>query len=184
MYPDEQLMIKVRDGQLNQMSGLFDRYHVQIYNFFRKMQLDKGLSEDLTQNVFERAMKYKHSYRDDYNFKSWIYRIACNVKNDHFRGVKRDRKAENYIHDRMIASEAHVEQAKHHDKYEHLNMAMQHLDVEQRQLIWLTKYENMKYAEVAELLGYTESNVKIKIFRAMKSLKDIYFKVVENEQRN
>jgi RNA polymerase sigma-70 factor (ECF subfamily) len=183
MYPDEQLMIKVKNGHLSEMSGLFDRYHVKIYNFFRKMQLDKGLSEDLTQNVFERALKYRQTFKDDYVFRSWIYRIASNVKNDHFRALKKSRSTENELKRNAFEMQTYTIDNHPSDRNEYLNQALKLLTPDQRELIWLTKYENMKYSEVGDLLGYSEANIKIRIHRAIKSLKTQYFKVEQNELR-
>lgn len=175
-------MIKVKNGHIEEMSDLFERYHVRIYNYFRKMQLDKGLSEDLTQNVFERALKYRHTFRDDYVFRSWLYKIASNVKNDHFRGLKKIKATEQEL--LLQAADASYTIDNHSsDRNEYLKKALNLLDEEQKELIWLTKYENMKYAEVGNIMGFSEANVKVKIHRALKSLKNHYFKVEKNELR-
>jgi RNA polymerase sigma-70 factor (ECF subfamily) len=179
MSPDEQLMIMVKNGHIDKMSGLFERYHIPIYNYFRKMLLDKGLSEDLTQTVFERALKYRHTFQDAYVFRPWLYRIACNVRNDHFRGLKKEREKEEYLKKTGFPISYTIENHLS-DRQEYLKIALKKLDPDQRELIYLTKYENMKYAEVGALLGYSESNIKIKIFRAMKSLKNHYFKIEKN----
>jgi RNA polymerase sigma-70 factor (ECF subfamily) len=182
MSPDEQLMIQVKNGHIDKMSGLFERYHIAIYNYFRKMQLDKGLSEDLTQTVFERALKYRHTFQNEYVFRPWLYRIASNVRNDHFRGLKKEREKEEHIKKSLLSNSYTIDDHSS-DRKEYLKLALKKLDPDQRELIYLTKYENMKYAEVGALLGYSESNVKVKIFRAMKSLKNHYFKIDKNATR-
>jgi RNA polymerase sigma-70 factor (ECF subfamily) len=176
MHPDEKLMTEVRGGNLNKMSILFERYHVRLYNYFTKLTRDRALSEDLTQTVFERAIKYRNSYKDSYPFKAWIYRIASNVRYDHYRSQKLK-----VVYDdgyQEPGGRMDIDPGNDHgdERIDKLYKAMQKLNDEQKKMIWLTKYEGMKYSEAAGILGCTESALKVKIHRAMKSLKSNYFK--------
>src|ERR1700754_5170091 len=92
---DEQIMEAVRNGDLQQASLLFDRYHKRIFNFLARMAMDRELAEDLTQNVFLRLIKYRTSYREGARFQSWIYQVARNVFSDHYQTHKK--KAGSYI---------------------------------------------------------------------------------------
>ena len=57
-------MEAVKNGELQQASVLFARYHKRIFNFLRQYLNDTMLAEDLTQNVFLRLIKYRSSYRE------------------------------------------------------------------------------------------------------------------------
>ena len=59
--PDEIIMKRVKDGNLAEMSVLFERYHLRLYNFFLKLTRNRDISHDLTQNLFYRMIKYKNS---------------------------------------------------------------------------------------------------------------------------
>ena len=48
-------MLLVKEGQLSELTELFERYHVPLYNFFLRLTLDEALSEDLTQDLFYRV---------------------------------------------------------------------------------------------------------------------------------
>lgn len=177
MHPDEQLMMKVKSGNLDSMSELFQRYQRKIFNYFLRNVYDRELSEDLTQNVFERALKYRNSYKDSFPFKAWIYKIANNVKYDHYRKKKvpiANIETLDSIQSYTMNPESQMEENEQVTK---LKSAMKKLSEEQRSIIWLTKYEQMKYAQVAEIIGCTETAMKTKIHRAMKSLKLIYFQM-------
>ncbi len=173
MLTDEKLMNDVRDGHLKEMSELWNRYHVRIYNYFRRTGLDKSQSEDLTQTAFERAIKYRNSYKDSYPFKAWIYRIASNVKIDYFK-----KNAKNNFsgleHVEAVSSDTADSHILSKEKYNHLYKAMATLTDEQKQVIYLSKYEEMKYVQIAEILGCSESALKVKVHRAMKSLKSAF----------
>mgnify|MGYP001792168515 CR=1 FL=1 len=60
---DETLMERVKHGELRRASELFERYNKPLYNFFARLTLDRDLSDDLTQNVFLRMLKYRKTYQ-------------------------------------------------------------------------------------------------------------------------
>lgn len=83
-------MLLVRDGQLSELTELFERYHVPLYNFFLRLTMDGALSEDLTQNLFYRVLRYRQSFEPaSGSFRSWVYRMARNVHVDHLRQEQR-----------------------------------------------------------------------------------------------
>jgi DNA-directed RNA polymerase specialized sigma24 family protein len=59
---DNELMLKVRDGDLGKLSFLFERYHRALFNFFLRSTGSRDLSEDLVQEVFLRILKYRHTF--------------------------------------------------------------------------------------------------------------------------
>ena len=79
---DEALMLKVKNGQLDVMKLLFERYHLLLYNFFFRMSMDEELSKDLVQNLFIRIIRYKKSFNPEYKFKTWMYQMARNQINN------------------------------------------------------------------------------------------------------
>ena len=85
---DEMIMEAVKNGNLQQASVLFERYHKRLFNFLARMTFDKEAAEDLTQNVFLRMLKYRNSYREGAKFQSWIYQMARNVFADYYQESK------------------------------------------------------------------------------------------------
>ena len=171
---DEQLMLAVKAGNLDRMSVLFERYHKRLYNFFYKVNYNQLLSEDLTQNVFEKIIRYRNSYSQHYAFKSWMFQIARNARIEHFKkyGSKR---TEDLDLSHLDLGEDTVSIAI--DKQEQmvfLKKAMTQLNEEQREILMLTRYQGMKYRAVGTLLGCSEGAVKVKVYRAIKQLRQIY----------
>ena len=72
---DEQIMNQVKAGELDNAAILFERYHVKMYNYFFRMNYNRDVSQDLTQNTFHRMLKYRKSFNNTMSFKNWIYRI-------------------------------------------------------------------------------------------------------------
>ena len=73
-------MRALADGELDAAAVLFRRYQVPLFNFFLRLGFAREMSEDLTQTVFERVIKYRESYREGMSFRTWVYQIARNVK--------------------------------------------------------------------------------------------------------
>ncbi|MCB0601064.1 MAG: RNA polymerase sigma factor [Saprospiraceae bacterium] len=171
---DEQIMMQVKEGGIRQLALLFERYQNPVYRYFLQTVQDQSLSEDLTQNVFERIIKYRNSFREESVFKSWIFSIARNVRYDHYRGLRitddlgsvSEDEADHSPEDLMV-------QIEDSNK---LHRALNHLDPEYREVLMLTRFEELKYKEVAVMLNCTEGTVKSKVHRAIQKLKHLYLK--------
>ncbi len=174
---DEQIMEAVKTGDLQQASLLFDRYHKRLFNFLARMAMDRELAEDLTQNVFLRMIKYRNSYREGAKFQSWIYQVARNVFSDHYQTIK-NRKSDfidvEKIGERMAESDE-TSMMDEQERLLHRSMAL--LSEEQRELLVLTRYQHMKYEEVATIMDTTVANIKVKVHRAIAKLREHYFEL-------
>ena len=171
---DESLMLSVAEGDTEKLGLLFNRYHAKIYDYFLRMTRDEFLSGDLMQTVFEKALKGKHTYRIEYRFVGWIFRIAKNVLMDHYRNIKRT-----YEIDDQVLGEQKEDPDNTWEKAE-VEIALDQMDDMYREVLILTRYEELKYKEVAEIIGVSETGVKTRVRRAMMQLKDNYLKVVNH----
>ncbi len=174
---DEILMLKVKNGDLTGMSQLFERYHLALYNYFLRMGLKGDSSQDLTQNLFYRMIKYRSSYKEGNCVKSWIYRIARNLFNDYSNEQQKNRSmftlVDNYTTDIPEDSTGFEE-----EDYSRLDKALQALSDEQRELIVLSRYQRLKYNEISVIVNQSVPAIKVGVFRAIKKLRGIYFKQV------
>ena len=170
---EEKLMIKLKEGDLQAAGQLFELYNKRLYNYFLKMTFDREVSADLTQNVFLRMLKYRVSFRGDKPFKSWIFQIARNAMNDHFR---KEKKYSDYVDIDSVAESVGDDESKE-GQYQTLYRSMAKLDPETRELLVMSKFRKMKYEEIGDVLDLTVSNVKIKVHRAIKKLRDHYYEL-------
>lgn len=174
---DEMIMEAVKNGDLQQASVLFERYHKRIYNFLARMTMSKVLAEDLTQNVFLRMIKYRNSYRTGNKFHSWIYQIARNVFSDHYQ-MHKNRFTGFVDVEKVGDSIADQSESIEQDERERiLHRSLALLNEEQRELLVLTRFQHLKYEEVAVIMDTTVANIKVKVHRAIQKLREHYFQL-------
>jgi RNA polymerase sigma-70 factor (ECF subfamily) len=174
---DEVIMEAVKSGNLQQATLLFERYNRRIFNFLARMTMDRALAEDLSQNVFLRMIKYRNSYREGARFQSWIYQIARNVFSDHYQAHKN--KYSDFVDVDNIKDNMpdHEETETQDEKEVLLHRSMARLSNDQREVLVLTRFQQMKYEEVAALMDTTVANIKVKVHRAIIKLREYYFEM-------
>lgn len=174
-FSDNALMLKVKDGHLDTLGLLFERYKKPLFGFFYGMNKDPELSEDLVQNVFFRILKYRYLFRGEGDFKTWMFHIARNVNHDHYRKNKLG-KAESVEswENRLGHDDAYSVQLQQDEEAKMLTLALDRLPADKREIILLSKYQEKKYKEIGEILGCSEGAVKVKVFRALQELKVVY----------
>ena len=177
MLTDEQIMLDISRGNIEKTAVILERYHKLLFNYYNKTTFDSSLSKDLVQTVFEKLIKYRSSFREDNSFKSWIFKIANNVLHDHYRKEK-THKNRNEIYSNAEDDYYNPESGMQKSQSEiQLHKALNNLPPDQREIIWMTRFEKMKYAEVASIMECTESAIKVKVHRAIKRLKIEYLQL-------
>ncbi len=171
-------MLKVKAGNLDLMGLLFERYHRPLFGFLYHTTGQVAHSEDLVQTVFYRMLKYRHTFSGDGEFRTWMFHLARNVVNDAF---KKNQKT-SYQPDMapLLDNEAQAPEAEAkmevEEQNKELHRALQLLSNEHREVLILSRFQELSYIEIAEILKTTEGNIKVKVHRAMKELKEIYLK--------
>jgi RNA polymerase sigma-70 factor (ECF subfamily) len=168
-------MGNVKGGELSALSELFERYHVALFNFFLKLTADRQKSEDLTQNLFYRIIRYRESFDPKKgSFKSWIYQMARNIHLDY---CKQEKRIADIVKDSFhTPEEVEMKQDGYAEKdYQQLQLALAKLGPVDRELILLSRFEGLKYGEISKIKNMTVGSIKVQIHRAIRELKQIYF---------
>ena len=169
-------MLKVKAGDTGKLSLLYERHKGKLFGFFYRLTSDGPLSEDLVQNVFYRLLKYRHTYAGKGQFLTWLYHMARNVNIDNYRKTKRM----NYQED-MQEWEGHLKDEKGPDhemsknqEVELLNIALNKMTHDKREILVLSKFQELKYEEIGNILDLSVAAVKVRVHRAMNELKTVY----------
>jgi RNA polymerase sigma factor (sigma-70 family) len=181
LLADNAVMLKVKEGDIGKLGLLFERYKKPLFGFFYGMCKDSELSEDLVQNVFFRILKYRNLFRGEGDFKTWMFHIARNVNHDHFRKNKwRLKQSLEDLEENLGSDENRSTRYQQEDELYILSIAMDKLPEEKREVLLLSKFHEKKYKEIGDILGCSEGAVKVKVFRAMQELKEIYQQLEKN----
>ena len=171
---DEDVMSKVRDGNVQMLAILFERHHVKLYNFFLRITGNKGISEDLTQDVFFRILKYRASFRGESKFTTWMYRIGRNVHIDHLRKQKQEMSLEETWAEEPSPEPQPEQRTEAEQEAVFLHKALAQLPPAKREILVLSRFQGMKYNDIAGVLECSLSSVKTQVHRAIKDLREIY----------
>jgi RNA polymerase sigma factor (sigma-70 family) len=176
---DNALMLKVKSGDIDRMGMLFERYHRKLFGFLYHMTGQADLSEDMVQNVFYRMLKYRHTFTGEGEFRTWMYHLARNVLADQVKKEKRHPRLSDYdnLAERVGGGPQADERLHKEQEIALLQYALDQLSAEKREILVLSRYQELKYEEIARLLNTTEGAVKVRVHRAMQELKNIYLKI-------
>ena len=181
MPDDHELMMAVRDGDLDQLGPLFEKHHRHLYHFFLKQTGSSQTSEDLVQDVFYRMLRYRHTYRADGKFTTWMFSIAHNAKIDHYRKSKH-KKHEMEIQETHASRDPNPEEASvRRDEQAVLMEALAALPDEKREVLLLSRFQDMQYEEIAEIMGCKVGTIKARVHWALKDLSHEYHKRVGSD---
>jgi len=171
---DHQMMLAVRDGDLDKLGYLFEKHHLRLYNFYLRQLGNAQLSEDMVQEVFLRMLKYRHTYRGEGKFTTWMYSIAHNVRSDHFRRAKNRQDFTEEVDGLVSKLPTPEELSEKSSRYDVLYRALGSLSDEKREVLVMSRFQNLKYEEISEALGCPVNTVKARVFRAMKDLRTYF----------
>ncbi|MCX6024675.1 MAG: sigma-70 family RNA polymerase sigma factor [Chloroflexi bacterium] len=136
------------------------------YTFFRVG--DRSLAEDLTESVFLRAWEARRGFHIGTSpFIGWLYRIAHNVVVDHYRTSRPGAELE----DRLPSQENVAERMEELEQRRQLATALRSLDPTSQQVISLRFAAELDHAQVARLMGRSESAVRVIQYRALRKLR-------------
>jgi RNA polymerase sigma factor (sigma-70 family) len=166
---DEELMLQVREGIGEMLGVLFDRYQQPLFRFFVRLTGDRSLSEDLVQEVFYRILRYRHTYKPGSAFRAWMYQVARNARQDGLHRQRGETPLEESLQPAIVPRDSVA------DEQESLLLrrALLALPEEKREVLLLSRFQELSYEEIGKLLGCDVGAVKVRVFRALQSLKEI-----------
>lgn len=174
-HSDNQLMLQVREGKLEQLGILFDRHQKALYNFFLRLTNNRNSSEDLVQEVFLRMLKYRHTYRGDGKFTNWMFHISRNAHVDFFKKHQREEFISDDEQEIMSQDSTPGDSVEHNQEVRLLRTALAQLPNEKKEVLILSRYHDMKYEDIAAIQGCQVGTIKARVHRAIQELRDIYF---------
>jgi RNA polymerase sigma factor (sigma-70 family) len=178
---DDALMAEVKNGRVERLAVLFERHHIMLFNFFLRLTGNRSTSEDLVQEVFVRILRYRATYRGEDKFLGWMYRIAHNAHIDHLRRHKETVALDDQFVETICPEPSLDDKVIQNQDVALLTKALARLPQEKQKVLVLSRFQNLKYREIADLLECPVGTVKALVHRAVKELGEIYFELCQKE---
>jgi RNA polymerase sigma-70 factor (ECF subfamily) len=181
--PDVRLMLRVRDDEPGAFEQLVNQYQHRLVAVMNHLVGNAEEAEDLAQEAFLRVYRARKKYHPRSKFSTWLFTIANNLALNCLRSRQRKpvvplsahdsgplgaRPAEQLVHDRGGGP---THQMQQQELAAVIRTALDGLNERQRMAVVLNKFEDMNYAEIAEVMDLTTKAVKSLLSRARMNLR-------------
>jgi RNA polymerase sigma-70 factor (ECF subfamily) len=171
---EENLVQQAIDGDQGAFTVLYDEYFNKVYRYVVTQVGNQTEAEDLTQDVFIKALHAIGSYKQKgAPFASWLFRIARNNIIDFWRKQKGKKTTDIDEAASIVSDDDPVNMTERRSEADELAAALQLLPQAQKEVVSLRFISGLSIAEVAKVLGKKEGTVKALQFNGMVSLRKI-----------
>lgn len=152
---------------------VYDHFYRRVYNYVRLRVGHPETTEDITAQVFERALRHLSEYRPDRApFAAWLFSIARHAVIDHFRQQRRHATLPLEVADERSSEQPELdEQVEEAQTRARVLALVGKLKERDREIIALKFGAGLNNRQIAELAGLTESNVGVILYRTMRTLR-------------
>jgi RNA polymerase sigma-70 factor (ECF subfamily) len=171
---DEQLMLAFSKGSSFAFDELFSRYKQPVYGFFRRRVAESTQAEELTQETFVALLRAAARYEPRALFRTYLYAIGFKILRAHRR--KAAFRA-TFFGQRNSAPDPSKPDATESGLW--VRRAVEKLESMDREILLLREFEQLSYAEIADLLQLPLNTVRSRLFRARTALRDLLEPPVE-----
>jgi RNA polymerase sigma-70 factor (ECF subfamily) len=182
---DREVVALAKAGKETAYRELLRRYERPVFSLIYRMVRDRALAEDLAQETFVKVLNALESYRPEYKFSSWVFKIANNAAIDQLRRREVDTLSLDGAPDARTADEVEATALQAVDRQEsplaelearelgsQIEVAVGKLRPEYRTCILLRHVEGRSYEEIAEVMDLPLGTVKTYIHRARLELRE------------
>lgn len=171
---DARLIRLCKAGLAEGFEGLYSAYSHRVYATAVRILLDRHQAEDVTQDVFLKVFRKIHTFRaEEAKFSTWLYRVVVNSCTDRLRtrakrtvaGLDSTLSAELVIPDGRTP----LGEAERKELQQKIEAALEDIEDEQRTILVLRVIEDLSYAEIAEVMDLSTSQVRGRLHRARKA---------------
>jgi len=175
--PDESLLARLRAGEIAAGEVLVGRYCQPLMRYLQRLTGNDHVAEELHQQTWLSVLDHLDKFEagsSSGGFKAWLFRIATNKANDLWRSRGRERSAKEglkLVVDQEAPNAAHRMEGS--EQEQKLRRAIELLPENQKQVLLLRYYSNLKFVEIAQMLGCPLNTALGRMHKAMLKLKQM-----------
>lgn len=174
----EELAQRSQQGCKDSFAELVERYGNRLFQFLHRKTSSVQDAEDLVQDTFVKAYQSIHSYRDSWKFSTWLFTIAKRLSISRYRSRRYLKPAARLESEVAESPDVHAQEQIGSSLWTMARTLTQN----QYQALWLKYAEDMSIKEIAAVMGKTQVNVKVLLYRARTNLAKRLRNVAANDK--
>lgn len=171
---DDVLMLAWTGGDTAAFELLYARHRGPLYRFLVRQSRDTALADEFFQDVWQKVIAARQGWKPEAAFRTWLFRIAHNRLNDHWRGLKHrppapedgDERAE-----RVQDPSTPERELSEFEQRRRLQRAIEELPPEQREVVLLRLEQELSLEDIGDITGAGRETVKSRLRYAMDKLR-------------
>ena len=171
--PDQHYIDLILKGKVNSFAILVERYKQMVYTLAIRIVKNKERAEEISQDVFVKAYLNLPKFKGESKFSTWLYKIAYYASLDDLKKNKREVISDTIelVNEKNISHiETALDELEIKERKEIIKKALLKLNPEESTLLTLFYFEESTIKELSEILGLSQDNVKVKLFRSRKKM--------------
>jgi len=168
---DRELIVRAQTGDQAAQETIVNQFSAMVFRLISRFFRTREDVEDIAQDVFLKVFARIDQVRPDENFPGWLARVTVNTCYDELRKTRRRKEAMETYGPEVAAEQTVV--PREPDSLGRARLALQRLDPKLRIPLVLKEVEDMSVEEIAKTMGLTQTNVKVRLFRARKKLQSM-----------
>jgi len=178
---ESQLVARAQDGELPAFEELVIKYQREVYGLACRILSDPEEAKDMTQQAFLQAFVHIKSFRQDAQFRTWLFRIAINQCYNYLKSRKKFGDPVDMDTMVIVGNESPESDLVSRDNRQRLYAALEKLPAKQRAVITLKVEQGLSYQEISQVLGGTAGAARVNYCQALKTLKKYFQSEDEHE---
>jgi len=171
---DETLMLAYAGGDAAAFEQLYRRHRDRLYRFLLRQLRNPGLADECFQDVWQRVIAARAGWQPDAAFSTWLFRIAHNRLNDHWRAQRHRPAAPSDAEERTARvpdPETPERRLSEFEQRRRLQLALDELPDDQREVVQLRLEQELTLEEIGRITGVGRETVKSRLRYAMDKLR-------------
>ncbi|MCF2445515.1 sigma-70 family RNA polymerase sigma factor [Dyadobacter sp. CY345] len=169
--PDENVLIKVMQGDESAFAALYSYYKVPALRFSISLLKDEEEAENMVQDVFVKIWMKRDHIKPDHNFNAYLFTCLRNMAFDHFKKLEKNEFLRKQYMEVMTAAADDEKEEKERRIYL-IQTAIDSLSHKRKQILRLNIEEGKSYQEIAEFLLISKNTVKNQLVKAKQILRE------------
>lgn len=169
------LIILAKNKNQKSQTKLINYFWVDVFSFVMKKVQDENVADEITVSVFSKVLAKLDLYDPNFQFKTWILTISQNTVIDYWRKKNRENEdsTDNFDDFKNQFARSPEELLISEEDHKQILNIIESLDFNYQEIIRLRFFEEKSIKEIAEELGLTIANTKVRIMRAKKVLSEL-----------